>query len=95
MMIADSEKGVLFMPPVINQELCVKCGLCAQICPLDVIKMEKDENDEKKIVVKYPDECWHCRACAIDCPKQAITMRYPLSHMLLCVDVPKQEGSCV
>lgn len=95
MMIAYSEKGVLFMPPVINQELCVKCGLCAQICPLDVIKVEKDENDEKKIVVKYPDECWHCRACAIDCPKQAITMRYPLSHMLLCVDVPKQEGSCV
>ena len=91
MMIADSEKGVLFMPPVINQELCVKCGLCAQICPLDVIKMEKDENDEKKIVVKYPDECWHCRACAIDCPKKAIKLRYPLSHMMLHIEVNEQE----
>ena len=53
MMIAYSEKGVLFMPPVINQELCVKCGLCAQICPLDVIKVEKDENDEKNIVLRF------------------------------------------
>ena len=46
---------------------------------------------DKKIVVKYPDECWHCRACAIDCPVQAITLRYPLSHMMLHVDVPKKE----
>ncbi len=71
------------MPPIISEEKCVKCGLCAQICPLDVIKVE-----QKRIIVKYPDECWHCRACAIDCPKQAITMRYPLSHMMLHVDVP-------
>lgn len=71
------------MPPIISEEKCVKCGLCAQICPLDVIKIE-----QKCIIVKYPDECWHCRACAIDCPKQAITMRYPLSHMMLHVDVP-------
>lgn len=80
------------MPPVINQALCVKCGLCAQICPLDVIKVEKNEQNKKQIVVKYPDECWHCRACAIDCPKQAITLRYPLSHMMLHVNVPEKEG---
>ena len=79
------------MPPVINQELCVKCGLCAQICPLDVIKAEKNEENEKKIVVKYPDECWHCRACAIDCPKHAIKLRYPLSHMMLHVEVDEME----
>ena len=79
------------MPPVINQELCVKCGLCAQICPLDVIKVEQNEEHEKNIVVKYPDECWHCRACAIDCPRQAIKLRYPLSHMMLHVEVNEME----
>ena len=79
------------MPPVINQELCVKCGLCAQICPLDVIKVERTEENEKNIVVKYPDECWHCRACAIDCPKQAIKLRYPLSHMMLHIEVDELE----
>ena len=75
------------MPPIINEEKCIKCGYCAAICPLTVIKLSKD----KKIVVKYPDEYWHCRACAIVSPVQAITLRYPLSHMMLHVDVPKKE----
>lgn len=70
------------MPPIINHNICVKCGYCAQICPLDVLKLE-DAAGAKKLVVKYPDECWHCRACEKDCPKQAITMRYPLSHLML------------
>lgn len=79
------------MPPVIDQAKCNKCGLCAQICPLDVIKVVvKDQ--EKEIVVGYPDECWYCRACAIDCPKEAIRIRYPLSHMMLHREVPKAEG---
>ncbi len=75
------------MPPVIDENKCIKCGLCAQICPLDVIKVEEKEN--KKIInVKYPNECWHCRACAIDCPKNAIKLRYPLSHMILHIEAP-------
>ncbi|MDO4281985.1 MAG: 4Fe-4S binding protein, partial [Peptococcaceae bacterium] len=60
-------------------------GTCAQICPLDVLKFHREE---RVIEVRYPEECWHCRACAIDCPKDAITMRYPLSHMMLHMDAP-------
>lgn len=70
------------MPPVINREKCTKCGYCAQICPLDVIKRETPEKDSY-VTVKYPDECWHCRACEKDCPVGAISMRYPLSHLML------------
>ena len=77
------------MPPIINQSKCVKCGTCAQICPLDVLYQARDT---KEIVVRYPDECWHCRACAIDCPKQAITMRYPLSHFMLTSDGTYEEN---
>lgn len=73
------------MPPIIDEEKCVGCGTCAQICPLDVLKFHKKE---KKVEVRYPEECWHCRACAIDCPKGAITLRYPLSHMLLHMEAP-------
>lgn len=72
------------MPPIIDEKKCVKCGVCTQICPLDVIKRE-----DEKIVVKYPDECWHCRACVIDCPQQAIKIRYPLSHMMLHMPIEK------
>lgn len=72
------------MPPVVDSELCIVCGKCVEICPLDVMKKKDD-----RIIVMYPDECWHCRACVMDCPKEAIRMRYPLSHMLLHYDAPK------
>lgn len=80
------------MPPIIDNNKCVRCGLCVQICPMDILRM-KTTADEKYVEVVYPEECWHCRACAIDCPQQAIKLRYPLSHMLLTVDVPDIEGS--
>ncbi len=57
---------------------------------MDVI--HKTETKPPVIEVRYPDECWHCRACALDCPVGAITMRYPLSHMMLHVDVPTAKG---
>lgn len=78
------------MPPVIDESKCVKCGVCAEICCMDVIK--KTETEPAAIVVRYPNECWHCRACAMDCPTEAITIRYPLSHMMLRVNVPTVEG---
>lgn len=78
------------MPPIIDKEKCVSCGTCADICCMDVI--HKTETKPPVIEVRYPDECWHCRACALDCPVGAITMRYPLSHMMLHVDVPTAKG---
>ena len=72
------------MPPIIQKEQCAVCGLCVEICPMNVL-----EKDDHKIIVKYPEECWHCRACVIDCPRQAIRMRYPLSHLLLHYEVEK------
>lgn len=78
------------MPPIIDKEKCISCGTCADICCMDVI--HKTETKPPVIEVRYPDECWHCHACALDCPVGAITMRYPLSHMMLHVDVPTAKG---
>jgi adenylylsulfate reductase subunit B len=60
------------MPPVIDQEKCTVCGVCGEICPLDVIHTEGDKMD-----VRYPDECWHCGACRQDCPTGAIAIEFP------------------
>lgn len=79
------------MPPIIDKEKCIECGTCAQICPLDVIRFVKDENGKKKVKVKYPYECWHCRACVKDCPKGAISMRYPLSHMMFAMELSDEK----
>lgn len=72
------------MPPVINQEKCVGCGICADICPLQVFRFKKSESAVP--VVKRPYECWHCNACVLDCKAGAIELRVPMTHMLLYVD---------
>ena len=77
------------MPPIINEEKCIKCMTCVNICGMDVF----GPLDVKEPKVVYPEECWHCRACAIDCPKQAIKLRYPLSHMMLHIEVNPDERS--
>lgn len=79
------------MPPIIDKEKCIECGTCAQICPLDVFRFSRNEENKRTVVVKYPYECWHCRACVKDCPKNAITIRYPLSHMMFTMTVPKKQ----
>ncbi len=52
---------------VIDQQKCVKCGKCKQICPHDAI-IELDKYKVKK------ERCIGCMQCAKKCPKQAIEM---------------------
>ena len=69
------------MPPVINKDHCTTCGKCADICPQDVFF----ESKEKEVpVVSYPEECWHCNACLLDCPAEgAISLRIPFPMMMM------------
>lgn len=72
------------MPPVIDKEKCTDCGVCADICPLQVFRYRPRE--DKTPTVQRPYECWHCNACVLDCKAKAISLRLPLTHMLLYVD---------
>lgn len=53
----------------IYEDKCTGCGLCVDICPLDVFRM--DELGEKAII-KYPDDCMTCFECELNCPEEAI-----------------------
>lgn len=72
-----------FLPPVINKENCIGCGVCAEICPCDVLNMISGEDVPQ---ITYPEECWHCNACVLDCPVQAVKLRVPLPAMMLYLD---------
>ena len=64
------------MPPIINQEKCIGCGTCADICNSDIFVF--DRKVDKCPVVKFPEECWHCANCRTSCPCGAIAFTFPL-----------------
>ncbi len=76
------------MPPIINEDLCTHCGMCAAICPMHLFKHEKG----RVPVVAYPEECWHCNACVLDCPKKAVDLRFPLHYLVTTTDAEALNG---
>lgn len=56
--------------PVLDEEKCVKCGLCAVYCPEFCI--QEDEQGFFRANLYY---CKGCGICAYECPKQALTMQ--------------------
>lgn len=57
----------------IDQDQCVGCGKCADICPGSLIEMQKIQN-RKKAVMAYPKNCWGCAACVKECKFSAISL---------------------
>jgi len=54
--------------PVIDQDLCKKCGICESICPDGCVYQEEDV-----YLIDY-DYCKGCGLCAYECPADAIQM---------------------
>lgn len=67
------------MPPIILS-MCTGCGICYDICPGDVLRMDDKQGLAK---VEYPNECWHCGACRLDCPYDAVAYLFP--PQMLCI----------
>ncbi len=57
------------MKVIINEDECTGCGICAEMCPEDVLKV-----DDKEVVCKVarPDDCIECEACKVNCEYEAI-----------------------
>jgi ferredoxin len=59
------------MIPVVDEEICIGCGNCVEICPA-VFQLK----DEKSLVID-PEACEFtgcCEAAAENCPVEAITI---------------------
>lgn len=59
------------MRPYVDNELCVTCGACEEVCPA----MPNVFTLEDKAVVVNPDACTACKTCEEDCPTQAIVVK--------------------
>ena len=56
--------------PMVDEELCIKCGLCLIYCPEFCIS----ENEEG-FFHSNGEYCKGCGICANECPKDAISMQ--------------------
>ena len=54
--------------PVINLDLCKKCGICEMVCPDNAVSVVDEE-----YVIDY-DYCKGCGLCAYECTAGAIEM---------------------
>jgi len=64
----------------IDPELCNGCGICVNICPMDVLRMD---NKSKKAVIQYPEDCMLCEFCVLDCSENAISVSPEKSSPLI------------
>ncbi len=52
----------------IDFDCCNGCKICYKACFVDVFRWD-DEN--KRPVVAYPEDCASCNLCELNCPKNA------------------------
>ena len=64
----DTAKGYIVT------DACVRCGVCAKVCPADNIRVSDAG-------VEFGDRCEVCYACLHNCPKNALHMREERSAM--------------
>ncbi|MHA1297921.1 MAG: ATP-binding protein [Candidatus Helarchaeota archaeon] len=63
--------------PVIDEDKCIKCKKCINICPFYALTYqtgEKEDKSEDKILVRE-EVCIGCGVCASNCSKDAITLK--------------------
>lgn len=63
--------------PVIQYQLCVSCGICAQACPVSCLTMTKagKQGKYKKAFPALTDAaCTGCGLCMKACPMEAVSM---------------------
>lgn len=52
---------------IVDKSICIGCGTCVSVCPVDAIKMVDGKAQIDKSI------CIHCGACESVCPVQAIS----------------------
>ena len=70
------------MPTFVYMTKCDGCGHCVDICPSDIMHIDKTY---RRAVNIEPNMCWECYACVKACPQNAIDVRgyadfAPLGH---------------
>lgn len=45
----------------------MRCHLCVEACPCDVIQIDYGDSVDGKVVIRYPHDCMTCQLCVEVC----------------------------
>ncbi len=65
-------------PLTFDESKCIGCNRCLEACQIDVLVPSPKKGAPP--VAAFPDECWYCGCCVMDCPTGAIHLRHPLMN---------------
>ena len=72
---AEQAKNPIKLLPITDEDRCVMCGVCVDVCPMGAI-------DRENVSVVDSTLCIKCCACVKECPKEAKTLNSPFAPML-------------
>jgi NAD-dependent dihydropyrimidine dehydrogenase PreA subunit len=56
---------------------CVACNRCVEVCPIDLLTPAQPGGVPR---AAYPEECWYCGCCVMECPTGAVSLEHPLMN---------------
>lgn len=63
----EKRRNAVCLPvPQVDEEKCIHCGKCAEVCQFNAIAVIKEQ------VLIFPEICHGCGGCTLLCPTQAI-----------------------
>lgn len=71
----EQAKNPVKLLPITDEEKCVMCGVCVDVCPTSAI-------DREDVSVVDATKCIKCCACVKECPKEAKILNSPFAPML-------------
>lgn len=82
--VIKSTSGILFLSDRLARDLeeeqCIKCAKCVDVCPLNLVPTEIIKNVKKErwdeVEKLYAADCMECGACAYSCPARIPLVQY-------------------
>ncbi|MGC9061131.1 MAG: PfkB family carbohydrate kinase, partial [Thermoplasmata archaeon] len=65
---ASNLTGIKYSQMVVNEDLCIGCGTCVDVCPVKIFLL-----DGGKAQTRHQEKCIKCGLCVDRCPTRAIT----------------------
>ncbi len=82
-LVSDFLNKRIVSKPYIEQEKCVRCGVCVNMCPANPKAVFFENDDPENVPIYNYDDCINCFCCQELCPESAIQLKTPLLRKLI------------